>query len=129
MLQHELDRNQELLARIKKLEERESLVERKLSDKLDANRVLQKNLDALERKLEDRDGRLSSSHQVSDHSSVCLPPHACPHSAFSFYSQTVSALKDEVRELKQKLQNQDSTIAAQMLEKQELQEQLDLQRR
>lgn len=44
-------------------------------------------------------------------------------------SQTVSTLKDEVRELKQKIQNQDSTICAQTLENQELQEQLDLQRR
>lgn len=44
-------------------------------------------------------------------------------------SQTISSLKDEIRELKQKVQNQDSTISTQTLENQELQEQLDLQRR
>lgn len=44
-------------------------------------------------------------------------------------SQSISSLKDEIRELKQKIQNQDSTISSQTLENQELQEQLDLQRR
>eukprot|EP00066_Takifugu_rubripes_P021862 XP_011611128.1 PREDICTED: mitotic spindle assembly checkpoint protein MAD1 [Takifugu rubripes] len=104
-LEHEVDRNQELLAQIKKLKERESEMERNLTEKGDANRALWKNLEALNKKLEDRDGRLSSANQ------------------------TVSTLKDEVRELKQKIQNQDCTICAQTLENQELQEQLDLQRR
>lgn len=44
-------------------------------------------------------------------------------------SQTVMSLKDEIREQKQKIQNQDLSISAQKLENQELQEQLDLQRR
>uniref|UniRef100_A0A674NBA4 Mitotic spindle assembly checkpoint protein MAD1 n=1 Tax=Takifugu rubripes TaxID=31033 RepID=A0A674NBA4_TAKRU len=104
-LEHEVDRNQELLTQIKKLKERESEMERNLTEKGDANRALWKNLEALNKKLEDRDGRLSSANQ------------------------TVSTLKDEVRELKQKIQNQDCTICAQTLENQELQEQLDLQRR
>lgn len=39
----------------------------------------------------------------------------------------MNSLKDEIRELKQKIQSQDSTISAQTLKKQELQEQLDLQ--
>lgn len=127
-LQHELDRNQELLARIKKLEERESEMERNLSEKADANRALRKNLEALNKKLEDRDGRLSSANQVrrgggppARVSQLTLPSVRS--------SQTVSALKDEVRELKQKIQNQDSSICGQTLENQELQEQLELQRR
>lgn len=44
-------------------------------------------------------------------------------------SQTISSLKDEIRDLKQKIQNQDSTISTQTLENQQLQEQLDLQHR
>lgn len=44
-------------------------------------------------------------------------------------SQTVISLKDEIRELKQKIQNQDLSISAQKLDNQELQEQLDLQHR
>uniref|UniRef100_A0A3Q3LM55 Mitotic spindle assembly checkpoint protein MAD1 n=1 Tax=Mastacembelus armatus TaxID=205130 RepID=A0A3Q3LM55_9TELE len=43
--------------------------------------------------------------------------------------ETISSLKDEIRELKQKVQNQDLNMSAQTLENQELQEQLDLQRR
>lgn len=44
-------------------------------------------------------------------------------------SQTISSLKDEIRELKQKIQNQDSAVSSHTLENQELQEHLDLQRR
>ncbi|CAM9201073.1 unnamed protein product [Lampetra planeri] len=43
--------------------------------------------------------------------------------------ELVSCLKDEIRDLKQKLQSQDSTVSNQNLKNQELQEQLDLQRR
>lgn len=43
--------------------------------------------------------------------------------------QTISSLKDEIRELRQKIQNQDSKMSAQTLENQELQEKLDLQQR
>ncbi|KAF3852588.1 hypothetical protein F7725_005943 [Dissostichus mawsoni] len=44
-------------------------------------------------------------------------------------NQTISSLKDDIRELTQRIQNQDSTTSSQTLENQELQEQLDLQRR
>lgn len=70
MLQHELDRNQELLARIKKLEEKESEMERTLSEKVDANCAIRKNMEALNKKLEDRDERLSSANQVTSRSRV-----------------------------------------------------------
>lgn len=129
MLQHEVDRNQELLVRIKKVEERESEMERKLTEKADANRALWKNLEALNKKLEDRDGRLSSANQVKGHGVICPSAPRLLLLCLVSCSQTVSTLKDEVRELKQKIQNQDSTICAQTLENQELQEQLDLQRR
>uniref|UniRef100_H3CS51 Mitotic spindle assembly checkpoint protein MAD1 n=1 Tax=Tetraodon nigroviridis TaxID=99883 RepID=H3CS51_TETNG len=94
-LEHELDRNQELLARIKKLEERESEMERNLSEKVEANRAIRKNLEALNKKLEDRDERLSS------------------------VNQTVSALKEKFR-----IKTLDQFVL-QTLEKQELQEQLE----
>ncbi|KAM4585391.1 mitotic spindle assembly checkpoint protein MAD1 isoform 1-T2 [Odontesthes bonariensis] len=104
-LEHEVDRNQELFGRIKKLEERETEANKNLSDQVEANRALRKNLEGLNKKLEERDTKLNTSNQ------------------------TISSLKDEIRELRQKTQNQDSTISTQTLEKQELQEQLDLQRR
>ncbi|XP_070684520.1 mitotic spindle assembly checkpoint protein MAD1 [Pempheris klunzingeri] len=104
-LEHEVDRNQDLLGRIKKLEDRETESAKNLSEQVEANRALRKNLDGLNKKLEERDTRLNTA------------------------DQTISSLKDEIRELKQKIQNQDSTISTQTLENQELQEQLDLQRR
>ncbi|KAG7222560.1 hypothetical protein INR49_016157, partial [Caranx melampygus] len=104
-LEHEVDRNQELLGRIKKLEEREAEAAKNLSEQVEANRALCKNLGGLNKKVEERDSRLNTANQA------------------------VSSLKDEIRELKQKIQNKDSTISTQTLENQELQEQLDLQRR
>lgn len=104
-LEHEVDRRQDLLGRIKKLEERETEQAKNLSEQVEGNRSLRKNLDGLNKNLEERDAKLNTANQ------------------------TISSLKDEVRELKQKIQNQDSTFSLQTLENQELQEQLDLQRR
>ncbi|XP_071360423.1 mitotic spindle assembly checkpoint protein MAD1 isoform X2 [Trachinotus anak] len=103
--EHEVDRNQELLGRIKKLEERETEAAKNLSEQVEANHALRKNLGGLNKKLEERDSRLSTANQ------------------------TISSLKDEIRELKQNIQNKDSAISTQTLENQELQEQLELQRR
>lgn len=104
-LEHEVDRNQDLLGRIKKLEWRDTEAAKNLSEQVEVNRALRKNLEGLNKKVEERDTRLNTANQ------------------------TISSLKDEIRELKQKMQNQDSTISSQTLENQELQEQLDLQRR
>ncbi|XP_068178708.1 mitotic spindle assembly checkpoint protein MAD1 [Antennarius striatus] len=104
-LENEVERKQELLDRIKKLEEREMGATNNLSEQVEANRIIRKNLETLNKKLEERDAKLNTSNQ------------------------TIISLKDEIRELKQKINNQDSTISAQTLENQELQEQLDLQRR
>uniref|UniRef100_A0AAQ5ZAD5 Mitotic spindle assembly checkpoint protein MAD1 n=1 Tax=Amphiprion ocellaris TaxID=80972 RepID=A0AAQ5ZAD5_AMPOC len=104
-LEHEIDRNQELLGRIKKLEERETEATKNLSEQMEGNRALHKNLEGLNKKLEERDTKLNTANQ------------------------TISSLKDEIRELKQTIQNRDSSISTQTLENQELQEQLDLQRR
>ncbi|XP_061882563.1 mitotic spindle assembly checkpoint protein MAD1 [Entelurus aequoreus] len=98
-------KNSDMSARTKKLEEREKEALRNLSERVEANRELSKNLESLGKKVEERDARLSASNQ------------------------TIICLKDEIRDLKQKLQNQDSILSNKKLEKQEVQEQLDLQRR
>uniref|UniRef100_A0A3Q3KED3 Mitotic spindle assembly checkpoint protein MAD1 n=1 Tax=Monopterus albus TaxID=43700 RepID=A0A3Q3KED3_MONAL len=103
--EHEVDRNQELLGKIKKLEERETEAAKNLSDQMEENHALRKNMEGLSKKMEEQDSRLNTANQ------------------------TIISLKDEIRELKQKIQNQDLTISAQALENQELQEQRDLQRR
>ncbi|XP_032384534.1 mitotic spindle assembly checkpoint protein MAD1 [Etheostoma spectabile] len=103
--EHEVDRNQDLIGQIKKLGERETDAAKTLSEQVEVNCALRQNLKGLNRKLEERDTRLNTANQ------------------------TISSLKDEIRELKQKIQNQDLTTSSQALETQELQEQLDLQRR
>lgn len=67
MLQHEVDRNQDLLGRIKKLEERETEAAKHLSEQVEANRALRKNLEGLNKKLEERDTRLNTANQVPTH--------------------------------------------------------------
>ncbi|XP_068607328.1 mitotic spindle assembly checkpoint protein MAD1 isoform X1 [Brachionichthys hirsutus] len=104
-LENEIERKQELFGRMKKLEEREMEATNKLSEQVEANRTIRKNLASLNKKLEEGDVGLDAANQ------------------------TIISLKDEIRELKQKIQNQDSTISMQTLENQETQEQLDLQRR
>uniref|UniRef100_A0AAX7UEQ1 Mitotic spindle assembly checkpoint protein MAD1 n=1 Tax=Astatotilapia calliptera TaxID=8154 RepID=A0AAX7UEQ1_ASTCA len=104
-LEHEVDRNQELLGQIKKLEERAEEVNKKLTEQKEANDALQKNLEGLNKTLEERDDKLGTANQ------------------------TIRSLKDEIRELRQKIQNQDSKMSAQTLENQELQEKIDLQQR
>lgn len=63
-LQHEVDRNQELLGQIKKLKDRESDAAKNLSEQVEANRALCKNLEGLHKKLEERDTRLNTANQV-----------------------------------------------------------------
>ncbi|CAL8330695.1 unnamed protein product [Merluccius merluccius] len=104
-LEREVDRNQDLLGRIKRLEDREGDAAKNLSEQLVNNRALRKNLSDLNKKLEERDVKLNTANL------------------------TVSGLKDEIRELKQTIQNRDCTISAKNLENQSLQEQLDLQHR
>ncbi|XP_072318715.1 mitotic spindle assembly checkpoint protein MAD1 [Eucyclogobius newberryi] len=104
-LEHELDRSQELHWRIKRFEESEAEARRNLKEQQDHQRSLKKTLDNLNKRLEEREGRISTANQ------------------------TISCLQDEIRELKLKLQGMDSTISSQGLEKEELQDKLLLQQR
>ena len=63
-LQHEVDRNQELLGRIKKLEDRETEAAKNLTEQVEANRALRKNQDGLLKKMEERDLKLNTANQV-----------------------------------------------------------------
>ncbi|XP_031674133.1 mitotic spindle assembly checkpoint protein MAD1 [Oncorhynchus kisutch] len=103
--EREVDRNQDLLGRIRRLEEREAESSQSLSEKAEANRALHRTLESLNRRVEERDGWLNTSNQ------------------------TASGLKDEIRELKQQVQTRDNTISNQTLENQGLQEQVELQHR
>lgn len=67
MLQYEGYRNQELLGRIKKLEDRETEAAKNLSEQVEANRVLRKNQEGLHKKLEERDLKLNTANGVHTH--------------------------------------------------------------
>lgn len=67
MLKHQADWNQGLLGRIKKLEERETEAAKNLSEQIEANHALRKNLGSLNKKLEERDSRLNAANQVHMH--------------------------------------------------------------
>ncbi|XP_045566416.1 mitotic spindle assembly checkpoint protein MAD1 isoform X2 [Salmo salar] len=103
--EREVDRNQDLLGRIRRLEEREAESSQSLSEKAEANRALRRTVESLNRRVEERDGWLNTSNQM------------------------VSGLKDEIRDLKQQIQTRDNTISKQTLENQGLQEQVELQHR
>lgn len=64
MLQHEMDRNQELYGRIKKLEDRETEVARNLKEQVETHCSLRETLDNLNKKLEESESRLSIANQV-----------------------------------------------------------------
>ncbi|KAK7929051.1 hypothetical protein WMY93_005446 [Mugilogobius chulae] len=108
-LEHETQRNQELMGRIKRLEESEAEALRSLKDSR----------------------RPSVSHQDLDHLNKSLEGEAGGGGGgrISTAYQTISCLRDDIRELKLKLQTQESTISSQGLEKEELQDKLLLQQR
>ncbi|XP_062304530.1 mitotic spindle assembly checkpoint protein MAD1 isoform X2 [Osmerus eperlanus] len=104
-LEREVERNRELLGRIRRLEERVDEAARSQSEQEGVRRSLRSNLEAVNRKLAERDAQLSSAQQ------------------------TVSSQKDEIRDLKQQLQSQENIVSTHTLEQKAVQQQLDLQRR
>ena len=88
-LQHEFGRNQDLIGQIKKLEERESGAAKNLTEQMEANRALRKNLESLNKKLDERDTRLNTANQVL--TDTYTDTHADTHS-LCLYSGHVSYL-------------------------------------
>ncbi|XP_030636384.1 mitotic spindle assembly checkpoint protein MAD1 isoform X1 [Chanos chanos] len=104
-LQREVDRNQDLLTRIRRLEDREADAGQALSEQVENNKALKHSIEELHKKVDEKDSKLTEANQ------------------------TISALRDELRGLNQQLQTQESKLSTQTLENQALQEQSELQRR
>uniref|UniRef100_A0A9J8BJM4 Mitotic spindle assembly checkpoint protein MAD1 n=1 Tax=Cyprinus carpio carpio TaxID=630221 RepID=A0A9J8BJM4_CYPCA len=104
-LQREIDRNRELLLKIRRLEEREEKANQALNEQTENNKVLKRNLEELHKKANEKDRKLTEADQM------------------------ISELNDETRRLNQKIQIQESKFSTQNLEIQALQEQLDVQRK
>uniref|UniRef100_A0A8C9U7Q4 Mitotic spindle assembly checkpoint protein MAD1 n=1 Tax=Scleropages formosus TaxID=113540 RepID=A0A8C9U7Q4_SCLFO len=104
-LEREVDRNQELLSRIKKLEDRETETAKILSEQMDMNKTLKKSLEGQNKRLEEKDSKISEANE------------------------TISSLRDEIRELNHKIKNQEMQLITLSTDSQGLQEQVELQRR
>ncbi|XP_058425392.1 mitotic spindle assembly checkpoint protein MAD1 isoform X1 [Diceros bicornis minor] len=101
--EREVDRNQELLTRIRQLQEREAEVEEKMKEQLERNRLCKQSLDAAGKKLREKEDGLAEA------------------------GETISALKGRISELQWSVMNQEMQVKSLESEKQELKEQLDLQ--
>nr|XP_037851171.1 mitotic spindle assembly checkpoint protein MAD1 isoform X2 [Chlorocebus sabaeus] len=103
--EREVDRNQELLTRIRQLQEREAGAEEKMQEQLERNRQCQQNLDAASKRLREKEDSLAQA------------------------GETINALKGRISELQWRVMDQEMRVKRLESEKQELQEQLDLQHR
>ncbi|KAI5616120.1 mitotic spindle assembly checkpoint protein MAD1, partial [Silurus asotus] len=104
-LQRQVDLNQDMLMKIRRLEEKDEKTLQSLNEHLENNKVLKRNVEELQKQVQEKDIKLSEA------------------------SQMMSELKDEIRTLNQKLQIQESKFSTQNLEKQALEEQLEMQQK
>uniref|UniRef100_A0A8D2DS50 Mitotic spindle assembly checkpoint protein MAD1 n=1 Tax=Sciurus vulgaris TaxID=55149 RepID=A0A8D2DS50_SCIVU len=103
--EREVDRNQELLARIRQLQEREAEAEEKMQEQLERHKLCKQSLDAASQQLREQEDGLATA------------------------SETINVLKGRVSELQWSVMDQEVQVKRLESEKQELKEQLDLQLR
>lgn len=125
-----MDLNQDLLTKIRRLEEKEEKSLQVLNEQLENNKSLKRNVEELQKQGHDKDGKLSEASQVQ--TLLCLPLLFFIFiilNIFVSFLKMMSELKDEIRTLNQKLQIQDSKFSTMNLEKQALEEQLEMQQK
>ncbi|KAG8557889.1 hypothetical protein GDO81_016766 [Engystomops pustulosus] len=103
--EREADKNQELLTRIKVLEEKEAESQSKLQEQSEMNKSYKKTIESQSKKLLEREDKLSEANEA------------------------ISVLKGKVSELQLKIMNLEMQLKTQDTEKQELNEQLEIQRK
>ncbi|XP_066868905.1 mitotic spindle assembly checkpoint protein MAD1 isoform X2 [Kogia breviceps] len=103
--EREADRNQELLTRIRQLQEREAEAEEKVQEQLGRYRLCQQSLDAASKKLREKEDGLAEA------------------------GETISVLKGRLSDLQWSVMNQEMQVKRLESERQELKEQLELQHR
>ncbi|XP_058013087.1 mitotic spindle assembly checkpoint protein MAD1 isoform X2 [Ahaetulla prasina] len=100
--EREADRNQDLLKRIQQCQERETEVKNALQEQLKANRTCQKDMEALNKKLQEKETKLTEANE------------------------TINALKGKISESQWNTMNQEMEMKKQQSQNQELAEQLDV---
>ncbi|XP_073504236.1 mitotic spindle assembly checkpoint protein MAD1 isoform X1 [Phyllobates terribilis] len=103
--EREADRNQELLTRIKTLEEKETEFQSKLQEQLEMNKSYKKMMESQSKKLVEKEDKLAEANEA------------------------ITVLKGKVSELQLKTMNLEMQLKTQESEKQELSEQLEIQRK
>lgn len=64
LIQREVDRNQDLLTRIKKIEEREAETKKVLNEQIEMNKALKKSIESQNKKLDDKDSKMANANEV-----------------------------------------------------------------
>ncbi|NXU45798.1 MD1L1 protein, partial [Drymodes brunneopygia] len=103
--EREADRNQELLTRIKQYQERETEAENKLKEQMEMNKSYKKSMETMSKKLQEKESKLAEANE------------------------TITVLKGKISELQWNIMNQEMQMTTQDSEKQELMEQLDVEKK
>ncbi|XP_075035657.1 mitotic spindle assembly checkpoint protein MAD1 isoform X1 [Mixophyes fleayi] len=101
--EREADKNQDLLTRIKTLEEKETDFQNKLLEQYEVNKSYKKTIESQSKKMLEKENKLAEANEA------------------------ISVLKGTVSELQWKIMNQEMQIKTDETEKQQLKEQLDSQ--
>ncbi|CAN8191995.1 unnamed protein product [Coccothraustes coccothraustes] len=102
--EREADRNQELLTRIKQYQERETEAENKLKEQMEMNKSYKKSMETMSKKLQEKESKLAEANE------------------------TITVLKGKISELQWNIMNQEMQMTSQDSQKQELMEQLDVEK-
>ncbi|NXB98337.1 MD1L1 protein, partial [Orthonyx spaldingii] len=103
--EREADRNQELLTRIKQYQERETEAENKLKEQMEMNKTYKKSMETMSKKLQEKESKLAEANE------------------------TITVLKGKISELQWNIMNQEMQMTSQDSQKQELMEQLDVEKK
>ncbi|XP_005054502.1 PREDICTED: mitotic spindle assembly checkpoint protein MAD1 isoform X2 [Ficedula albicollis] len=103
--EREADRNQELLTRIKQYQEREAEAENKLKEQMEMNKSYKKSMETMSKKIQEKESKLAEANE------------------------TITVLKGKISELQWNIMNQEMQMTSQDSEKQELMEQLDIEKK
>ncbi|XP_057891426.1 mitotic spindle assembly checkpoint protein MAD1 [Melospiza georgiana] len=103
--EREADRNQELLTRIKQYQEREAEAENKLKEQMEMNKSYKKSMETMSKKLQEKESKLAEANE------------------------TITVLNGKISELQLDMMNQEMQMTSQDSQKQELMEQLDIEKK
>ncbi|NWR86734.1 MD1L1 protein, partial [Furnarius figulus] len=103
--EREADRNQELLTRIKQYQERETEAANKLKEQMEMNKSYKKSMETISKKLQEKENKLAEANE------------------------TITVLKGKISELQWNIMNQEMQMTSQDSQKQELMEQLDVEKK